>query len=338
MTSTTFLFAGVPFLLAACGTWLLVHFANKVGMMDTPNHRSLHEVPTARTGGLAICLAVFAGFGMLLLREDSSPLTWIFGCSASIALISFLDDKFSLSAAPRMLAHLLTAGTFLWGFEVPTELLLPGATWHWPPLVATIFSVLFIAWLINLYNFMDGMDGFSGGMTVVGFGTFAVIGLSADSPLFSLASTVVALSGLGFLFFNFPPARIFMGDVGASTLGFLVATFAIWANQESICPLWVSVLLFSPFIADATVTLFTRAVKGERIWEAHRSHHYQRLVLSGWSHRRTVLLEYVFMAAAAGSSFLATRTESYQWLLAVGSVAIYGLFFSWVRFTSEQTS
>ena len=119
----------------------------------------------------------------------------------------------------------------------------------------------------------------------------------------------VCAAAAGFLWFNFPPARIFMGDSGSTTLGLLVAAFAIWASRRGIAWVWVTLVVFSPFVVDATMTLLRRAVRGERIWLAHRSHYYQRLVQLGWGHRRTVLAEYVVMIICAVAA-LAINGES----------------------------
>ena len=170
--------------------------------------------------------------------------------------------------------------------------------------------------MVNLYNFMDGMDGFAAGMALIGFGCFAVLGALQGAALFATLSFVVAAASSAFLALNFPPARIFMGDVGSSVLGLLLASFSLWADREGLFPLWVSVLIFSPFIVDATVTLFLRLRRRERVWEAHRTHFYQRLARLGWGHRRTVLWEYALMLACAASAFVAVlATPATQWLL-----------------------
>jgi UDP-N-acetylmuramyl pentapeptide phosphotransferase/UDP-N-acetylglucosamine-1-phosphate transferase len=125
---------------------------------------------------------------------------------------------------------------------------------------------------------------------------------------------------------NFPPARIFLGDAGSASLGFLAAAMALWGAREAVLPLWGSILLFSPFVVDATVTLVRRAVKGETVWQPHRSHFYQRLVRAGWSHRKTALRAYLLMAACASSALMGARMSARDqgWLLMFW-VCIYGL-------------
>ncbi len=136
----------------------------------------------------------------------------------------------------------------------------------------------------------------------------------------------MAAASAGFLVHNFPPAKIFMGDTGSTTLGFLAAACILWGSKSGLFPFWVAILVFSPFIVDATVTLLRRLLRGEKIWEAHRTHYYQRLVLLGWGHRWTVLAEYVLMLACAGSAALAVHlSPAGQVALAVGWILVYGL-------------
>ena len=178
--------------------------------------------------------------------------------------------------------------------------------------------------MIILYNFMDGMDGFAGGMAVIGFTTLAWLG-RADVG-FSAFCLVVAASSAGFLLHNFPPAKIFLGDSGSTTLGFLAAACSLWGSQAGLFPFWTALLIFSPFIVDATVTLLRRLWHGEPVWKAHRSHYYQRLVLLGWGHRRTVLVEYALMLACAASALLAIQLPpADQTVLAGVWIVIYGL-------------
>lgn len=124
--------------------------------------------------------------------------------------------------------------------------------------------------------------------------------------------------------FNFPPARIFMGDLGSSTLGLMAASLGLWADHTGLFPLWVAVLVFSPFIVDATVTLARRIVRGERVWVAHKTHYYQRVVELGWGHRRTVLWEYVAMLGAGASAVAAVgASPPVQWAILVSWGAAY---------------
>ena len=274
-----------------------------IRVLDHPNERSLHETPVPRTGGLAICAALLTAWAAhrVLPGAEMVPVPLFLGASL-VAAVSILDDRYGLSQTARLAVQLAAALTLVYGGLVPSGEALPGL-----PLTASLaaiapVTVLLVLWLTNLYNFMDGMDGFAGGMAVIGFGALAALGWGQGDTLFTGASLAVAAAAAGFLRFNLPPARIFMGDSGSTTLGFLVAAFAIWADRRDVAPVWLTLVIFSPFVVDATVTLLKRAARGEPVWRAHRSHYYQRLVKAGWGHRRTVLAEYVAMLACAAAA------------------------------------
>jgi UDP-N-acetylmuramyl pentapeptide phosphotransferase/UDP-N-acetylglucosamine-1-phosphate transferase len=157
-----------------------------------------------------------------------------------------------------------------------------------------------------------------------------------DLPFAVLCLSVAAASG-GFLLGNFPPARIFLGDLGSATLGLLAAALALLGSRRGHFPLWTAWLAFSPFIVDATWTLLRRLFRGERVWQAHRSHHYQRLVLAGWSHRRTLLRAYLLMAACAATAIAAPEmTVRDQWLLLGGWAVIYAFIGYRTRIVERQ--
>jgi len=168
------------------------------------------------------------------------------------------------------------------------------------------------------------MDGFAGGMAVIGFSTLAMLGWWVGDPVFAALNLVIAGAAAGFLVFNFPPARIFMGDTGSSTIGFLAAGMLLWAERRGVAPLWVSMLIFSPFVVDATVTLVRRFVRGEKVWKAHKSHYYQQLVQAGWGHRRTVLFEYLLMLFCAIAGMTAQVVSvPVQWGIVVSVAILY---------------
>lgn len=298
-------------------------------VLDHPNERSLHERPVPRGGGLAILLAIIICGAALGFYRPVSGLTGAGVAALIVAIVSFLDDRRSVTPAGRLAAHAVAAAVIVYSGFYPQRLDIPGLSWDWPPAAAMVLSALFIVWMINLYNFMDGMDGFAGGMTVFGFGAFAVLGWMAGQDMFLALSAIVAAAAAGFLFFNFPPAQIFMGDIGSSTLGLLAAAFSLWGARDGVFPFWIAILVFSPFIVDATVTLIRRLLRRERIWQAHKTHFYQRLVRAGWSHRRTVLLEYVIMFGCAGSAVWGMRAPvGIQIGIVAGWAAIYlGFFF-----------
>jgi UDP-N-acetylmuramyl pentapeptide phosphotransferase/UDP-N-acetylglucosamine-1-phosphate transferase len=276
---------------------LLSRYRGRFALLDLPNARSLHEGATPRAGGLAILAglafgAVIAGSTQVL--PDGG---WVIAALLLVAAISFADDIWRLPALLRLAVHLAAALMLVLGgaYALPDLHLLPGWELHTPLWLLPAFSVLLTVWCTNLYNFMDGMDGLAGGMAVIGFGSLALLGWLAHAPAYACAASLVAAAAAGFLPFNFPPARLFMGDVGSGSLGLLVGLFLLWAERAGLFPLWLGFMVFSPFLVDATWTVIRRALQGKKPWQAHREHFYQRLVRLGWSHRRTTLWAYILM-------------------------------------------
>lgn len=312
------------FLSAVVVTAMLLRSWIYQSMLDVPNDRSLHSTPTPRSGGLAILIGVV--IGTVLQRPNLDDMHgFAIGLALGIlAAVSIWDDLRGTPAFLRLSVHFLSAAIFLASGFVPYSLTGDGnlssgvLTW--------LGALFFVVWMINLYNFMDGMDGFAGGMAVIGFGTFGCLGWLGDSPLFMTLSFIVAAAAGGFLLFNFPPARIFMGDTGSSILGFLAGIFILWADHLGLFPFWIGLLVFSPFVVDATVTLLRRLISRERVWVAHKTHYYQRLVQLGWGHRKTTLFEYgLMLLSAIGAVFAAQSPRSMQWVFIAFFVALYSV-------------
>jgi UDP-GlcNAc:undecaprenyl-phosphate GlcNAc-1-phosphate transferase len=288
---------------------------------DEPNERSLHVVPVPRTGGVAIVAGLIAA--ALWLR--ASPGLW--GLAVALAIASFIDDRHTLPASARLMMHLVAAGLFLWMTSGSSAAIFLIALW------------LAIAWTTNLYNFMDGSDGLAGGMAVIGFGTYGVAAWFGGNSEYELLAWSIAAAATGFLIFNFPPAKIFMGDVGSIPLGFLAGAFGVAGWQQELWPLWFPLVVFAPFIVDASATLARRVWRGEKIWEAHRQHYYQRLILSGWSHRRTALAEYglMFLCGAAALAGLRQPPAAQYALMIALALALAGAMWAidrrWKRFS-----
>jgi len=311
-------------------TGLLVRFA-PTRLLDYPNERSLHHRPVPRGGGLGILGGLALSILWLIGYSPGiwhHPLAVVVAFALAIGLFSFIDDWRSLSPLARFLVQGLLSGLLLGMTKMwPRALPLPGPHIDWPTWVGVTFAWLWTMWMLNLYNFMDGMDGFAAGMAVWGFGTLGVLSWLSNDHILALFSTSVALAALGFLVWNFPPARIFMGDIGSTALGFLAATFILYADTSHRFSLWIGASAFAPFIADATITLLRRAIQREKIWQPHRAHYYQRLVRAGWGHRRTVLVSYLLMGITSGwSVFLFLQAPRYQklgfWSLVCGYVGL----------------
>ncbi len=277
--------AWIAFLVPAIVAWLLVALMLRSPLarrlVDRPNERSLHSEPTPRVGGIgllvgALPVAAWAGGPQLVA---------VIACAVVLAGVSLADDYRSLPVVVRLAAHLAAAAVA--GVELGANAAI---------LVLVAFA---IAWMTNLFNFMDGSDGLAGGMAVIGFGAYALAAQVAGAQGLALCSLALASAAAGFLAHNFPPARVFLGDAGSIPLGFLAGALGLAGYTAGAWPAWFPVLVFSPFIADASMTLLRRIVRRERVWRAHRDHYYQRLVLSGWTPTRLALSAYALMLASA---------------------------------------
>lgn len=329
----TWIILAVSFLFSAWLTRRLTDPDSRFYVVDHPNERSLHERPTPRSGGIAILAAVVAGSALQVWWFGNIPdlVLWNGLALLVVGTVSFLDDRYRVSVIYRLFAHFVGAALLLIGGLSLQTIGLSEVSWAYTGWVAAGVSVLFVVWMVNLYNFMDGMDGFAGGMAVSGFITFSLFGWLAGDEQFAAISAVVAAASAGFLCFNFPPARIFMGDTGSSILGLLVASLSLWGVRDGVFPFWAAVLVFSPFIADATVTLLRRLWRREMIWKAHKTHYYQLLVQGGWGHRKTVLLEYGIMLGCGATALWSVRAPGSVQAIAIGVwVLFYFIFFSWV--------
>jgi UDP-N-acetylmuramyl pentapeptide phosphotransferase/UDP-N-acetylglucosamine-1-phosphate transferase len=254
---------------------------------DTPNERSLHAHAVPRGGGLAI----WAGFLPAALAAPptvSGPWgAWLLSFAA-VAAVSLADDARGVPAAARFVVHF--AASLVVAALIAHDIDGPAVAW-------TAGIALAIVWGANLYNFMDGSDGLAAAMAIAGFSAYAIGAALAGARWVAFAC--IALACVPFLFANRPPARIFMGDVGAVPLGFLAASFGIAGAVVGWWPAWFPALAFLPFVADATVTLGRRALRREPVWQAHRTHYYQRLNALGAGHRGTLAIYGAAMLACA---------------------------------------
>ncbi len=268
----------LAFVISTGLIWLMLRAPSAVLPLDRPNERSLHTAVTPRVGGIAIMVAVASVLSWL----EWQPLVVIL--AACLAIVSLLDDHSGLPTLVRFGAHAVAAGIFVGccAGELPV----------WLAIVVVVGTI----WMTNLYNFMDGSDGLAGGMAAFGFGTYAVLASQHGDLILANASLAIAAAAIGFLVFNFHPAKVFMGDAGSIPLGFLAAAIGVLGWRDSLWPPWVPIVAFGPFAIDASVTLLKRLVRREKVWQAHRTHYYQRLVQCGWGHRRTALAEYGLMA------------------------------------------
>lgn len=279
----------VSLTLVAFLLWLLIRsgIASRLAV-DLPNHRSLHANAIPRIGGLAMVPAIFLSW-LTVPQHDVLPMLLML----TLGALSYIDDRSDLPVVYRLSAQVVVSTLF--------------ASLRLDLSSAIVLAALWILWCTNLYNFMDGADGLAGGMGVFGFTTLGAVAALLGNSAFSLSCLCVSAAGLGFLLFNFPPAKTFMGDAGSISLGFLMGVLGLQGWHTGLWPLWFPMLVFSPFIIDATATLLKRAARLEKVWVAHRDHYYQRLVRMGWSHRRLALSEYALMAACGASALVLLR-------------------------------
>lgn len=309
MTEAAVLFFGVLILgLVTCRRAL--GLVRRLAIIDTPNVRSSHEVPTPRGGGIGILAALIPGaaVGAFLLPPEGIgilPVLVLFAAVAVLAALGYLDDRKGAGPGGKMVLQLAAGVSVVMTIGGISSVTLPGLgtmEFGWAGPVLTVF------WLVgfsNGFNFMDGIDGISAlhagiaGLLFAG-ATF----VTGGSPWLAVP---VAAASLAFLTVNWSPAKVFMGDVGSLPLGFLLAVLAVTGFADGV-PFATSFLFLGPFLFDTIVTILLRAYRKENLLSAHRSHLYQRLVISGWSHARVTLLYggWTLLTGALGFLYLAS--------------------------------
>ena len=304
----TMLLPALALVASAFGTWLLVR-QNRL-LPDRPNERSLHTSPIPRTGGIAISVTIVT----IWLVSTPQYKTLAFA-TAMIAVISLIDDWKGLKPLPRFSAHTLISAYA--AYSVLGEISIAELT----------FLVLAIVWVANLYNFMDGSDGLAGGMAVFGFCAYSIAAWLSNHRDIALISSVVVCAVIPFLAANFQPAKLFMGDSGSISLGFLAAIIGALGWREGAWSPFFPVFVFSPFIGDASLTLLRRIMKRERFWQAHRDHYYQKLIRMGFSHKQTALYAYCVFAVSAIAAVTANELDGTMQLIMLitwGVILVFG--------------
>jgi len=300
----------VGFLISLVTVYLVLRFSANLGLTDVPNPRSSHQEPTPRGGGLGILLSLCVSLTLYLAIGDWGKDHWaligLVGGVLVVGIVGFIDDLKSLSPLVRLASHSLAA-------IIVVATIGPLRSIDFPFLGTIRFGVLAVPisliWIIavtNIYNFMDGIDGLAAGEGVLAGGFLAYIGSIAGNTQVSAIGLFVATASLGFLLFNFPPAKIFMGDVGSTTLGFTFAAIAITGSHSSAnpVPFVLVVLLLGNFLFDTVFTFLKRIAKREKWYRAHNEHFYQRAIRSGCSHRQVTLSEYAIELLLGVSSIL----------------------------------
>ena len=297
--------------------WLVRH--SGIAPNDRPNARSLHERAVPRAGGWAI----FAGWAVALPFAGPFPgipeaaTVQLLASVAVLFCVSLVDDYRGVGAPARLVVQAACA-------VAPASPM--GPTFGWGDATIAVAALALVA-ATNFYNFMDGSDGLAGTMAVCGFGAYATASALAGAPSLPWLALVCAV--VPFLARNLPPARLFMGDAGSVPLGFLAGAAGIAGSAGGAWPAWFPVLVFLPFLADATVTLLRRLLRGERVWEPHRSHYYQRLVRMGAGHRGTLRVYGGLMLGCAASAVAcAALVPAAGWALVALWAAIIAAVFA----------
>lgn len=306
----TELMVGLGVLTAsAMSVSLLLRCDPRYQILDVPNERSSHVRPIPRTGGVAIVLASACGIGGAWWAGLIEP--YLAGVVLVPGLLVFLlglaDDVFDLHEGVKLLIQIVIAGgTVLIGGVALRVLDVPGVGGVPLGWAAVPVTMVWIVGLVNVYNFMDGLDGLAAGVAVIIAGWLATAFFLNGAQALGTVALLVGASVAGFLIFNFPPARIFMGDSGSAFLGFQFAVLAVLGSGESgpSLPFLFFPLLFGAFLADTAVTLVWRMIRGETWYKAHRVHYYQRLTNLGFSHRNVSVIEYGLAISLGVSGFL----------------------------------
>ncbi len=324
----TFALAAASLAASAGGVWVSIRFALRMGVMDVPNERSSHETPVPRMGGVPMVLSAALAFGAWALAAGGAlfpapalPGTLLF--ALAMAALGFWDDLAGLSPLFRFLVQFAGAVLLLWTIReaFPSTVLfgtsVPAAVW-------ILAGAFWIVWVLNLYNFMDGIDGLAGGEAAVASGFLFLVFSRYGEAGWAVANLFLAAASMGFLLFNWPPARVFMGDAGSAFLGAFYGAQSVAASLSTEVPFPVLVLPFTNFILDTTATLVRRVLRRERWYQAHRSHFYQRLTRLGMSHGRVTVLE---IAAAIASCAVAVPwlfpASPWRWIGAVSLVLLH---------------
>lgn len=301
-------FLGGIFLASCAGTWCFIKIAHRHSLLDIPNQRSSHTTPTPRGGGLAILFAFFLGGGCLVVSGKVAipHALGLAGCGLAVALVGFWDDLFQLSAVIRLLVHFCSVFLAINYFLPANAFFLFGVSGI-ALMLSQLFAVFGVVWLLNLFNFMDGIDGLAGAETIsVALGAGILLFCIGDTENYLPLLLVLAVSTLGFLMWNWPGAKIFMGDACSGFLGFCIAIFALLTSWSTGLTIWTWMILSAVFVVDSTVTLLVRLRRGQKIYQAHRSHAYQILARRSGSHLRVTLyylgINWFFLFPLAGLS------------------------------------
>ena len=317
-------------LLAAFASWVitgrLLAILRRHTILDIPNDRSSHSTPIPRGGGIAVISIILTSWAIIWFAYDTQTTVqafWIMiGLCLCLAFISAVDDvKNGIPAIVRLLVQsiVVTIGLFtlpqsgqtFWGY-IPVELDL------------ALTAIIWL-WFLNLFNFMDGIDGLAGSQSITtGLGICAVALITPDMSVYGLYGLALAGATIGFLPWNWQPAKIFLGDVGSISIGFIIGWLLLSITSYGM---WsAAILLVLYFVSDTTLTLTRRLLKGSKVWKPHREHYYQLAVRAGCNHSYVVILITILNIILCGLAFISTVSETAEWL----SVSVGIILTMWI--------
>jgi UDP-N-acetylmuramyl pentapeptide phosphotransferase/UDP-N-acetylglucosamine-1-phosphate transferase len=319
----------IIFLLITILSYLLVYLIRRYAeyrrIIDHPNERSSHSIPTPRGGGLAIVILVIATVVWSMREAQLSHVLVYLICGLVIAYLGWRDDVHSLSTRVRFAVQGLVAAVSIYGLGYAKAVTIPLFGELQLGVFGVVITFLWIVGLTNAYNFMDGIDGIAGGVAFAGGLGWMMLATQAHIPFAFWIALAIAASSLGFLGHNWSPAKIFMGDVASTFLGYTFAVLPLLSATKGGDALMLGTLLMWTFIMDAGVTFIRRAIKREKLLSAHRTHLYQRLVIGGYSHAKVSVL-YISLTLLAGAlSYAWSDGQSYA-----PPVIILGLPLVWI--------
>lgn len=319
--------------------------------LDIPNERSSHTRPTPRMGGLGIVAAFALLLPLLWIMLLPKATNWIYATKFGVALLSYvviagvglIDDLRRIGPLAKYLGQLGAALITIWGGVIFLRLDIPFAgTMMIGWLAGALMTIVWLTGFSNFFNFMDGIDGLAGGIGVIYSLALAVVCIGTGHRMLGAGSLMLAAACLGFLAHNFAPAKIFMGDVGSLFIGYVLAAFAVLTTNsgEQPAPFIAVLLIYGTFIYDATFTIFRRWQRGEKLYEAHRSHLYQRLVIAGQSHRRVAITYYTLSAALGAGGVIYTFAGDFVrvvvLILSAAALASLTIYVYWYEASAAQ--
>lgn len=294
----------------------------RFGVLDRPNERSSHRRPVPRGGGIGFVLVIVVALAVLVAAGDAAATAAVIGGLLLVGAISFADDLFRLPWMVRLAVQAAAIGVAL--TALPTEPILAAGL---PVILDRLLIGLAWLWFLNLFNFMDGIDGLAASeAALIGIGVVLLAAIAPDAGLAATEAAVIAGAALGFLAFNWPPAKLFMGDVGSASLGFILG----WLLIDLAAKGYVAAALILPmvFVIDATTTVIARAIRRRPLWLAHRDHAYQAAVDRGLSHRAVVGLVVLADVAPIG---LAAMADASPVLAVIAAAGLSVSLTAWLR-------